>query len=93
MGLTSDIIPFSESKKLYSKITKAVFDNNEKKVITKGGRPYVVMISPQQQDYYDDLAKNRAFSNLLDEAEKGIADIKKGRTYTLEQFKKKLKKR
>jgi hypothetical protein len=94
MGLTSDIIPFSESKKFFSRITDEVSTSKDKEtIITKNGRAFVVMISPEKLDYYHDLAKNRAFSNLLDETEKGIEDIKQGRTYTLAQFKKKLKKR
>ncbi len=91
MGLTSNIIPFSESKKFFSRITNDVFKKNEEKIITKNGRPYVAMISLENLDYYHKLKKDIIFSNLLDDMERGLDDVKHGRVYTLEQIKKKFK--
>ena len=40
---------------------------------------------------YSDSELNLIFSNLLDEMDKGLADIKHGRVYNLEQMKKRFK--
>jgi antitoxin (DNA-binding transcriptional repressor) of toxin-antitoxin stability system len=50
------------------------------KIITKNGESYVALIDAKRLDYYHRLERERVHLVLLDDIEKGLADIDAGRT-------------
>jgi prevent-host-death family protein len=50
------------------------------KIITKNGEPAVALIDARRLDHYHRLERDRVHLLLLDEVEKGLADIAAGRT-------------
>jgi prevent-host-death family protein len=80
MGIeVRDIIAFSEARSHLSRLVEEVQQGREK-IITKNGEPAVAMIDAKRLDYYHQLERDRGHLMLIDEAEKGLADIVAGRT-------------
>ncbi len=80
MGIAaSDIIPFSEARTHLSRLVDEVRQGAEK-IITKNGEAAVALIDAKRLDYYHRLERDRVHLLLLDEVEKGLADIAAGRT-------------
>ena len=75
---TSDVIPFSQARSRLSEIADEVKAGAEK-IITKNGESYVALIDAERLDHYHRLERERIHLFLLDEAQKGIADIEAGR--------------
>ncbi|MFM9969514.1 MAG: prevent-host-death protein [Burkholderiales bacterium] len=51
------------------------------KIITKNGESYVALIDAGKLDYYHRLERERIHLLLLEDARKGLEDIKAGRVY------------
>ncbi len=49
------------------------------KIITKNGESYVALVDAERLDYYHRLERERIHLLLLEEAEKGLADVAEGR--------------
>jgi len=49
------------------------------KIITKNGESYVALVDAERLDYYHQLERERIHLLLIEEAEKGLADVAKGR--------------
>lgn len=80
MGISvRDIIAFSEARTHLSRLVDEVRAGAEK-IITKNGEPAVALIDAKRLDYYHRLERDRVHLLLLDEVEKGLADIVAGRT-------------
>lgn len=80
MGIAvRDIIAFSEARTHLSRLVEEVQQGAEK-IITKNGEPAVAMIDARRLDYYHSLERDHGHLMMIDEAEKGIADIIAGRT-------------
>ena len=80
MGIAvSDIIAFSEARTHLSRLVDEVQQGREK-IITKNGQPVVALIDAKRLDYYHQLERDRGHLMLIDEVEKGLADIVAGRT-------------
>lgn len=80
MGISvRDIIAFSEARTHLSRLVDEVRAGAEK-IITKNGEPAVALIDARRLDYYHQLERDRGHLMLIDEAEKGLADIVAGRT-------------
>ena len=75
---TSDVIPLSQARSRLSEIADEVKAGAEK-IITKNGESYVALIDAGKLDYYHRLERARIHLLLLDEAEKGLADVEAGR--------------
>ena len=73
-----DVIPFSQARARLSEIADEVKGGAEK-IITKNGESYVALIDADRLDYYHRLERERIHLLLLDEAEKGLADVAGGR--------------
>lgn len=73
-----DVIPLSQARSRLSEIADEVKTGLEK-IITKNGESYVAIIDADRLDYYHRLERERIHLLLLDEAEKGMADIAAGR--------------
>ena len=74
----SDVVPFSQARSRFSEIANEVKAGAEK-IITKNGESYVALIDAERLDHYHRLERERIHLLLLDEAQKGIADIEAGR--------------
>jgi len=75
----SDIVPLTQARANLSELAdqvKAGFGN----IITKNGESYVALIDAQRLDYYHRLERERIHLLLLDEIDRGLADVEAGRT-------------
>ena len=79
MALTaSDIIPLTQARANLSELADEVKAGVEK-IITKNGESYVALIDADRLDYYHRLERERINLLLLDEVERGLADVTAGR--------------
>jgi prevent-host-death family protein len=79
MGIkTSDVVPLSQARSRLSEIADEAKAGAEK-IITKNGESYVALIDAGKLDYYHRLERERIHLLLLDEAEKGLADVAAGK--------------
>ena len=73
-----DVIPLSQARLRLSEIGDEVKIGSEK-IITKNGESYVALIDANRLDYYHRLERERIHLLLLEEADKGLADVAAGR--------------
>jgi prevent-host-death family protein len=91
MGITvRDVIPLSQARSRLSEIADEVQSGSEK-IITKNGESYVALIDSRRLDYYHQLERERIHLLLIDEAEKGLADVAAGKTKDARQVIRRLK--
>lgn len=74
-----DVVPFTQARATLSELADEVKRGCEK-VITKNGESYVALIDSDRLDYYHRLERERIHLLLLDDAQRGLADIAAGRT-------------
>ena len=87
---TKDVIPFTQARANLSVLAEEVKAGAEK-IITRNGESYVALIDATRLDYYHRLERERIHLILLEDAEKGLADIATGRTRDARQVLRKLK--
>ena len=75
----SDVIPLTQARATLSELADQVKAGAEK-IITKNGESYVALIDANRLDYYHQLEREHIHLVLLDEVEKGLADVAAGRT-------------
>ena len=75
----ADVIPLTQARANLSELADAVKAGAEK-IITKNGESYVALIDSDRLDYYHRLERERIHLLLLDDIEKGLADVAGGRT-------------
>ena len=93
MSITSnDVVPFSQARSNLSELAEQVKAGAEK-IITKNGESYIAMIDAQKLDYYHRLERARIHLLLIEEVEKGLADVEAGRVTDARTTISKLKKR
>ena len=85
-----DIVPFSQARARLSELAEQVKAGAEK-IITKNGESYVALVDAARLDHYHRLERERIHLLLLDEAERGIADIEAGRTRDARQVLRRLR--
>jgi len=76
---TKDVVPLSQARARLSELADEVKSGAEK-VITKNGESYVALIDADRLDHYHRIERERIHIALLDEAEKGLTDVRAGRT-------------
>jgi prevent-host-death family protein len=74
----SDVIPLTQARANLSELADEVKAGSEK-IITKNGESYVALIDADRLDYYHRLERERIHLVLLDDIEKGLADVAAGR--------------
>jgi prevent-host-death family protein len=74
-----DIVPFSTARTHLSDLVLEV-QNGAEKIITKNGEAAVAVIDAKRLDHYHRLERARIHLLLLDEVDKGLADVEAGRT-------------
>ena len=86
MGITTkDVIPLTQARANLSELAEEVKAGAEK-IITRNGESYVALIDAGRLDYYHRLERERIHLVLLDEAEKGMADVAAGRIRDARKF-------
>ena len=76
---TSDVVPLTQARANLSELADEVKAGSEK-IITKNGESYVALIDAGRLDYYHRLERERIHLLLLDDIDRGVADIEAGRS-------------
>ena len=80
MGFSaSDVVPFTQARANLSELADQAKAGAEK-IITKNGESYVALIDADRLDDYHRLERERIHLLLIDDAQRGLADIAAGRT-------------
>ena len=74
-----DVIPFTQARANLSELAEQARAGAEK-IITRNGESYVALIGANRLDYYHRLERERIHLLLIDDAQRGLADIAAGRT-------------
>lgn len=75
----ADVIPLTQARATLSDLADQVKAGAEK-IITKNGESYVALIDSDRLDYYHRLEQERIHLVLLDDVDRGLADVAAGRT-------------
>ena len=87
ISISDDIVPIAEFKTNISKWFKTLQTSGHPLIITQNSKPAGVLLSTSD---YDELVYRKSF---LDSVEKGITDVKNGRTHTTDELRKALQTR
>jgi antitoxin (DNA-binding transcriptional repressor) of toxin-antitoxin stability system len=77
---SNDVVPFAVARAKLSELAEQAKGGAEK-IITKNGESYVALIDARKLDYYHLLERERIHLLLIDDAGKGLEDIKAGRVH------------
>lgn len=85
MGVKSeDIVPLNQVRARLTELAEEVRAGAEK-VITRNGESYVALVDARRLDHYHRLEREHIHMALLQEALKGIQDVRDGRVATARQ--------
>jgi prevent-host-death family protein len=77
---SDDVVPFAVARAKLSELADQAKAGAEK-IITKNGESYVALIDASKLDYYHLLERERIHLLLIEDARKGLDDIKAGRVH------------
>lgn len=87
MAITpKDIISLSQTHAKLTELCDEVRTTGSEKLITKNGSNCAALIDANRLDYYHRLEREHIHLGLLEEAIKGLADVKTGKTLSLAQL-------
>lgn len=75
---SDDIVPLSQVRARLSELAEEVRAGAEK-IITRNGESYVALVDARRLDHYHRLEREHIHIALLQEALKGIEDVRDGR--------------
>jgi prevent-host-death family protein len=79
MGVsTRDLVPLGQVRARLTELAEEARAGQEK-IVTRNGEGYVAIIDARRLDYYHRLEREHIHLALLDEAERGWADVEAGR--------------
>lgn len=85
MGVKSeDIVPLNQVRARFTELAEEVRAGAEK-IITRNGESYVALVDARRLDHYHRLEREHIHMALLQEALKGIQDVRDGRVATARQ--------
>jgi prevent-host-death family protein len=88
MAITSkDIISLSHARAKLTDLCEEVRAKGNEKIITKNGSSCAALIDADRLDHYHRLEREHIHINLLQEAIKGMSDLKAKKTLSLAQLK------
>ncbi len=88
MTLSSkDIVPLTRARAKLTELVDEVRSNGSEKIITKNGESWAALIDAERLDHYHRLEREHIHLTLLDEALRGIKDLKAGKTLSLSELK------
>lgn len=76
----ADVVPFTQARANLSELAEQAKAGAEK-IITKNGESYVALIDADRLAYYHRLERERIHLLLLEDAQRGLADIASGRVF------------
>ena len=89
---SNDVVPFTVARAKLSKLAEQAKAGAEK-IITKNGESYVALIDAARLDYYHLLERERIHLLLIEDARKGLEDIRAGRVHVADKAVAKLQQR
>lgn len=85
MGVKADdIVPLNQVRARFTELAEEVRAGAEK-IITRNGESYVALVDARRLDHYHRLEREHIHMALLQEALKGIEDVRDGRVATARQ--------
>ena len=81
-----DIVPLTRARAKLTKLCDEVSRGSIEKLITKNGESCAALIGADRLEYYHQLERERIHLMLLQEAKRGLDDLKTGRTLTGRQL-------
>jgi len=83
MAISSkDIVPLTRARSKLTELCDEVKRGRGEKIITKNGESLVAIIDAERLDYYHRLEREHVHLTLLEEAIRGLKDVKAGRFLT-----------
>lgn len=89
---SKDVVPFTVARAKLSELAEQAKAGAEK-IITKNGESYVALIDAGRLDYYHRLERERIHLLLIEDAKKGLDDIRAGRVHDADKAIAKLQRR
>jgi prevent-host-death family protein len=88
MSLSSkDIVPLTRARAKLTELVDEVQSEHSEKIITKNGESCAALIDAERLDHYHRLEREHIHLTLLEEAIRGMDDLKRGKTLTLAKLK------
>jgi antitoxin (DNA-binding transcriptional repressor) of toxin-antitoxin stability system len=85
MGIKSDdIVPLNQVRARFTELAEEVREGAEK-IITRNGESYVALVDPRRLDHYHRLEREHIHLALLQEAQRGIQNVRDGRVTVARQ--------
>jgi prevent-host-death family protein len=81
-----DIISINQARAKLTELCDEVRTTGSEKIITKNGSSCAALIDANRLDYYHRLEREHIHLGLLEEAIKGLADVKAGKTLSRAQL-------
>ncbi len=81
---SEDIVPLNQLRARFTELAEEVRAGAEK-IITRNGESYVALVDARRLDHYHRLEREHIHIALLQEALKGIEDVRDGRVATARQ--------
>jgi prevent-host-death family protein len=91
MVRTKDVVSITEARARLTELAEEVATAGTEKVLTKNGASFVALIDARKLDYYHALETEHANLVLLDEVERGLADVAAGRTISARELRRRLR--
>jgi prevent-host-death family protein len=85
-----DVVPISDARARLTELAEDVVAGAEK-VLTKNGVAYVALVDARKLDYYHELDAEYGRLVMLDDIEKGLEDVRAGRTKSEGEFRKSIR--
>ena len=83
MAITSkDIISLTRARSSLTQLCEEVKRGHGEKIITRNGESLVAVIDAERLDYYHRLEREHVHLTLLEEAIRGLEDVKAGKLLT-----------
>jgi len=84
---SKDIIPLTRARAKLSELCEEVRREHGEKILTKNGESCAALIDPERLDHYHRLEREHIHLTLLEEAVRGLEDLKTGKTVSLRKLK------
>ena len=89
---SKDVVPFTVARARLSELAEQANAGAEK-IITRNGESYVALIDAGRLDYYHLLERERIHLLLIEDAKRGLEDIRAGRVHDADSAIAKLQRR
>ena len=84
---SKDIVPLTRARAKLSELCEEVRREHGEKILTKNGESFAALIDPERLDHYHRLEQEHIHLTLLEEAVRGLEDLKAGKTVSLRKLK------